>query len=105
MKEESIVPIQPAVVKKPSLFSPEKSPTDDKLLMKSSPDSLNKSFNSMSPFLSPMKVRSRHYSSGSEPELRPVMKKIDQVEGFENLLRDSSIGKVDNFGAMDVLFL
>lgn len=100
IKEE---PIQ-VPVKKPSLFSPEKSPPkslspllpitptkksiDSSLYNSSIPDSL-------SPFKSPIfgeTKRHRNMSSSSEPELRPVMPKIDQVEGFENILRENTIG-------------
>lgn len=83
IKEE--VKEEPNPVKKPSLFSPEKSPKQEK------PTTEGLSFPVLSPLESPNK-RARNYSTGSEPELRPVMKKIDQVEGFENLMRDSTIG-------------
>ena len=100
VKEEALPKEEPPnPVKKPSLFSPEKSPTDAKqdkvspLAVKSS-DSF--SFPALSPLESPTNnsssKRARNYSTGSEPELRPVMQKIDQVEGFENLMRDSTIG-------------
>jgi len=86
----------PAFIKRPSLFSPEKTPPQIKLekseLTKTS--SLT-NLTALSPINSPPCVpnmRSRNYSSSSEPELRPTMKKIDQVEGFENLMRDSTIG-------------
>ncbi|KAH0814004.1 hypothetical protein GEV33_008787 [Tenebrio molitor] len=101
IKEETQVKEEPPnpVVKKPSLFSPEKSPFDNKL-EKSSPTSTKQSESFSFPALSPLESptnnttnkRVRNYSTGSEPELRPVMKKIDQVEGFENLMRDSTIG-------------
>ncbi|CAG9864121.1 unnamed protein product [Phyllotreta striolata] len=74
----------PAVIKRPSLFSPEKSPPrkpslGDNVLL--------------SPLTSPVETnRERNYSSSSDAELRPVMKKIDQIEGFENITRDSTIG-------------
>ncbi|KAJ8927014.1 hypothetical protein NQ314_020577 [Rhamnusium bicolor] len=87
----------PPVIKRPSLFSPEKTPPR-KVIVKCSPNSVKKSnetpttSTALSPLNSPANRRSRNYSSSSEPELRPVMKKIDQVEGFENLMRDNTIG-------------
>ncbi|RZC05012.1 cyclin-T [Asbolus verrucosus] len=107
IKEEVQVKEEPQVkeeapnpVKRPSLFSPEKSPPDIKSVIKTSPISAKQSESFSFPPLSPLESptsnpagkRARNYSTGSEPELRPVMKKIDQVEGFENLLRDSTIG-------------
>nr|CAI5869250.1 unnamed protein product [Callosobruchus analis] len=92
MKTEVIVP---PVIKRPSLFSPEKTPPRIKKEPLSPLSSANKKLGELpplSPLTSPVSKRSRNYSSGSEPELRPVMKKIDQVEGFENLMRDSTIG-------------
>ncbi|XP_050292997.1 cyclin-T [Anthonomus grandis grandis] len=84
----------PAVIKRPSLFSPEPEPAavevkNEPVLTKE--PSLT-SLTILSPINSPPSVRNRNYSSSSEPELRPTMKKIDQVEGFENLMRDSTIG-------------
>lgn len=85
----------PPVIKRPSLFSPEKTPPHKKQI-KSSPKWFNESLNFTPKTESDNDVsgkRTRNYSSsGSDAELRPVMKKIDQVEGFENLMRDSSIG-------------
>ncbi|CAH1163982.1 unnamed protein product [Phaedon cochleariae] len=91
----------PAVIKRPSLFSPEKTPPH-KLTIKTSPDSRRAIEQDathgasagaiLSPLVSPVDGRRRTSSSTSESELRPVMKKIDQVEGFENLMRDSTIG-------------
>nr|XP_023014591.1 cyclin-T2 isoform X1 [Leptinotarsa decemlineata] len=78
----------PAVIKRPSLFSPEPSPPRNKQQPEPTlpPTAL-------SPLTSPVESsRSRNPSSSSEPELRPVMKKIDQMEGFENLMRDTTIG-------------
>lgn len=97
IKEE---PFTPVVIKRPSLFSPEQSPPHIKEikaekispLLDRKPDTpVTPAF---SPFLSPIAVmRDRNLStSSSEPELRPVMEKIDQVEGFENIMRDSTIG-------------
>lgn len=89
VKEEVQIP---PVIKRPSLFSPEKSPPH-KHSMPNTPD-----IGLLSPLISPIETkRERNYSSSSEPELRPVMKKIDQVEGFENVIRDSTIGitKID----------
>ncbi|XP_060530497.1 cyclin-T isoform X2 [Cylas formicarius] len=79
IKEE--VPI-PSVIKRPSLFSPEATPPQSNVP-------------ALSPIKSPSSERVRNYSSSSEAELRPTMKKIDQVEGFENLMRDSTIGMND----------
>ncbi|KAJ8931127.1 hypothetical protein NQ314_016008 [Rhamnusium bicolor] len=42
-------------------------------------------------FSSPANMRNRNYSSSLESELRPVMKRIDQVECFENVTRDTTI--------------
>uniref|UniRef100_V5GSG4 Cyclin-T1 n=1 Tax=Anoplophora glabripennis TaxID=217634 RepID=V5GSG4_ANOGL len=84
----------PSVIKRPSLFSPESTPPHKKAI-KSSPSSLKnvtEISTPLSPLTSPVNKRSRNYSSSSEPELRPVMKKIDQVQGFENLVRDNTIG-------------
>lgn len=84
----------PSIIKRPSLFSPESSPPHKKNI-KSSPSSIknvSEISTPLSPLSSPVNKRSRNYSSSSEPELRPVMKKIDQVQGFENLVRDNTIG-------------
>ncbi|CAH0550082.1 unnamed protein product [Brassicogethes aeneus] len=93
-------------VKKPGLFSPEKTPPRVPA-MKNSPNAVRRAMDplptqqqqqqqptlaTLSPLTSPVSKRNRNYSSSSEPELRPVMKKIDQVEGFENIMRDSTIG-------------
>ncbi|KAI4467091.1 cyclin [Holotrichia oblita] len=110
MKEE-IVPLQqPNIIKKPSLFSPEKSPqkTPPHKLLTDLPTTPSTShIPPISPFNSPdgivEKHRNRTASSSSEPELRPVMKKIDQVEGFENLLRDPSIGIKVNHHVPDII--
>lgn len=67
-KEE--VPVLP--LKRPSLFSPEGSP----------PPRRGDAVVPHSPPSSPLSTRTRNYSTGSEPELRPVMKKIDQVGFF-----------------------
>lgn len=86
----------PAVIKRPSLFSPEKTPPQVKS-EKAEPlthMSLN-NLTALSPITSPPSVqssRNRNYSSSSEPELRPTMKKIDQVEGFETLRQYNTIG-------------
>lgn len=96
-KEE---PVTPPVIKRPSLFSPEQTPPhkneikpekNSPILDKKPDTPVTPAF---SPFSSPIAVmRDRNPStSSSEPELRPVMKKIDQVEGFENIMRDSTIG-------------
>lgn len=84
----------PSVIKRPSLFSPESTPPHKKNI-KSSPSTvknMGEISTPLSPLSSPVNKRSRNYSSSSEPELRPVMKKIDQVQGFENLVRDNTIG-------------
>lgn len=81
----------PVVIKRPSLFSPDQTPQLPQIVIKSP----EKSLTLLSPINSPpsvSSVRNRNYSSSSEPELRPTMKKIDQVEGFENLMRDNTIG-------------
>lgn len=89
IKEEPIK--EETFIKRPSLFSPEKSPDDKKVMSPTKNDPLL--YPPLSPLGSPSEnKRVRNYSTGSEPELRPVMKKIDQVEGFENLMRDSTIG-------------
>lgn len=106
--KEEIIP-----VKKPSLFSPErpeKSPKKRSIspIIHSPHNNSNKKLpedTSLSSILnipelvSPIESTSisdinkkPRKPSCSEPELRPVMKKIDQVEGFEHLLRDASIG-------------
>jgi len=36
--------------------------------------------------------RHRTSSSGSEPELVPVVKKLDEIAGYENIIRDSKMG-------------
>lgn len=82
---EEPVPIS-TPVKKPSLFSPEKSPPVQKKPKVTPPV---KKPNESAP---EPKQRNRTSSASLEPELRPVMKKIDHVEGFENIMRDSSIG-------------
>lgn len=97
IKEE---PVTLAIIKRPSLFSPEQTPPHHKemKLEKLSPIHDKKPDTpitpAFSPFSSPIAImRDRNLStSSSEPELRPVMKKIDQVEGFENIMRDSTIG-------------
>lgn len=97
IKEE---PVTPPIIKRPSLFSPEQTPPHKKeikpekispILDKKSDTPVTPAF---SPFSSPIAImRDRNLStSSSEPELRPVMKKIDQVEGFENIMRDNTIG-------------
>lgn len=107
VQEETIVvlPINP--VKKPSLFSPEKSPPHKKSKTTKTPPSSGKKSAEIVPTIAPAlpstptfesplnsanSKRSRTSSTNSEPELRPVLKKIDQIQGFENLMRDSSIG-------------
>lgn len=97
IKEE---PVIQTIIKRPSLFSPEQTPPYNKeiKLEKISPIHDKKPDTpitpAFSPFSSPITImRNRNLStSSSEPELRPVMKKIDQVEGFENITRDSTIG-------------
>ncbi|KAJ8925425.1 hypothetical protein NQ315_009257 [Exocentrus adspersus] len=91
----------PSVIKRPSLFSPESTPPHKKFI-KTSPSSLKRTVDittPLSPLTSPINKRNRNYSSSSEPELRPVMKKIDQVQGFENVVRDNTIG-MDKFQQM-----
>lgn len=113
MKEQPVSP-QQLVVKKPSLFSPEKSPpvrqkTPPLKHVMDIPTTPSTSHvpTTISPFNSPsddtVEKRNRTVSSSSEPELRPVMKKIDQVEGFENLLRDPSIGIKVNHQVPDII--
>ncbi|XP_056647255.1 cyclin-T isoform X1 [Diorhabda sublineata] len=81
----------PHVIKRPSLFSPEKTPPQKYSVPNNTATDNIMSF--VSPLTSPVAIkRERNYSSSSEPELRPVMKKIDQVEGFETLMRDNTIG-------------
>lgn len=90
----------PPIIKRPSLFSPEQTPPHkkDQKLEKISPILDKKPETPVtpvfSPFSSPIAItRDRNLStSSSEPELRPVIKKIDQVEGFENIMRDNTIG-------------
>ncbi|CAH1123628.1 unnamed protein product [Ceutorhynchus assimilis] len=94
IKEEIPTPL---VIKRPSLFSPEQTPQHPQLPITKTEPALPSltTLTALSPINSPPSVpctRNRNYSSGSEPELRPTMKKIDQVEGFENLMRDSTIG-------------
>ncbi|GJQ81412.1 putative domain present in cyclins, TFIIB and Retinoblastoma [Trypoxylus dichotomus] len=115
IKEEIVTPQKPNVVKKPSLFSPEKtSPIRQKTppLTRSIDIPTTPSTSHLPPTISPFnspdaiavdKQRNRTLSSSSEPELRPVMKKIDQVEGFENLLRDPSIGIKVNHHVPDII--
>lgn len=107
----------PPPKKTSSLFSPEKTPPHKKSSSwntKTPPSSGKRTTDTpqlpttqttipppISPFGSPpppklptpssMK-RSRTSSSGSEPELRPVVKKLDQISGFENIIRDSKMG-------------
>lgn len=81
-------PPQPPV-KKPSLFSPEKSPPQKRT--KNSPvnPSASASSSGISSMTSPSESqRLRTSSSGSEPELRPVVRKIEQQQGFEMLLKE-----------------
>ncbi|KAH1007379.1 hypothetical protein HUJ04_004622 [Dendroctonus ponderosae] len=92
LKEEIPTPV---VIKRPSLFSPDQTPQLPQIVIKSEPEKSLTSLTLLSPINSPPSVsslRNRNYSSSSEPELRPTMKKIDQVEGFENLMRDNTIG-------------
>lgn len=104
VKEE--IPIPP-VIKRPSLFSPEQTPQHQSVVIKAellTKESSLSSLSALSPINSPPSVpsmRNRNYSSSSEPELRPTMKKIDQVEGFENLMRDSTIGMANMHNASD----
>lgn len=97
LKQE--VPPQP-LVKKPSLFSPEKSPPQKKLSFPVKTE-VNPSTSASSSGISSMSSISPHteshqrfrtISGGSEPELRPVVQKIDQQQGFEMLMRDPSVG-------------
>ncbi|KAF5300878.1 hypothetical protein FQR65_LT09040 [Abscondita terminalis] len=92
ISEELTAPLVP--VKKPSLFSPEKSPPQKRAKIKTPPSSSMKV--NESPELTESSngsgKRNRTSSTNSEPELRPVIKKIDQVQGFENIMRDTSIG-------------
>ena len=41
-----------------------------------------------------LRSRKRHRtsSSGSQPELVPVVKKLDEIAGYENIIRDSKMG-------------
>lgn len=70
----------PPPQKKPSLFSPEKSPPPQKKL----------SFSTTNPLAS-TSSSSGVSSMESSLELRPVMQKIDQQHGFEQLSKDASI--------------
>lgn len=114
-----IFSIPPPSKKISSLFSPEKTPPQSSNNKKSwddrtsSPNTTKPSTVApstsipppISPFGSPPPMqphpklqtptslrRSRTSSSGSEPELRPVVKKLDQISGFENIIRDSKMG-------------
>lgn len=85
----------PAIIKRPSLFSPDQTPQHHPPIQIKTEIKTEPIDKILSPITSPPSVpsqRNRNYSSSSEPELRPTMKKIDQVEGFENLMRDSTIG-------------
>ncbi|KAK4884167.1 hypothetical protein RN001_000438 [Aquatica leii] len=89
--EDPVIP--PLPVKKPSLFSPEKSPPQKRSKVKTPPSSKKVHESPELPESSSGNgKRNRTSSTNSEPELRPVIKKIDQVQGFENIMRDSSIG-------------
>lgn len=111
---ESVVPdevVTPPPKRQPSLFSPEKTTPPKKTWPNKTPPSGSKRVNdipqlpnntipqALSPFASPPPKptpgslrRHRNSSSGSEPELRPVVKKLDQISGFENIIRDSKMG-------------
>lgn len=104
--------------RQPSLFSPEKTtPPKKNWTMKTPPSTGKRTSDTptlpnnttvppvVSPFTSPppkltpgQLKRHRSSSSGSEqngsglPELRPVVKKLDQISGFENIIRDSKMG-------------
>ncbi|KAF5297905.1 hypothetical protein FQA39_LY11890 [Lamprigera yunnana] len=90
--EESVTIVPP--VKKPSLFSPEKSPPQKRGKVRTPPNTSCKRITESPDQLegNPGVKRNRTSSTNSEPELRPVMKKIDQIQGFENIMRDTSIG-------------
>ncbi|XP_045508434.1 cyclin-T-like isoform X2 [Colias croceus] len=46
----------------------------------------------LSPFTSPKEQKRQRLPSNSEPELVPVVKKIDETPGYENVVRDSQRG-------------
>lgn len=87
----------PQVVKRPSLFSPtDTPPKENSTSLKT--NSTNKKEDLQSPSTAPITFMPLGESSmgsiqrNAEPELRPVMKKIDEIEGYENILTSSSIG-------------
>lgn len=103
--------LSPPPKRQPSLFSPEKTTPPKKNWSTKTPPSTGKRLTdtpqlptstiptAISPFASPPPKptpeqlrRHRSSSSGSEPELRPVVKKLDQISGFENIIRDSKMG-------------
>ncbi|XP_044746264.1 cyclin-T2 isoform X2 [Coccinella septempunctata] len=89
----------PQVLKRPSLFSPTDTPPKENStsLKTNSTISID---DSQSPSTAPISFMPLGESSmgsiqrNAEPELRPVMKKIDEIEGYENILTSSSIGVV-----------
>lgn len=114
---ESTVPDDPGLLspiskqRQPSLFSPEKTTPPKKNSSTKTPPTAKKNSDSqlpnstiptsVSPFNSPppkltapglFNKRHRSSSSSSEPELRPVVRKLDQISGFENIIRDSKVG-------------
>lgn len=94
IKQEVKTEIPSPPVKKPSLFSPEKSPPPKKpnLPIKTSPIKTENHNTSSSSSSSLLDSSTSNKRASSEPELRPVMKKIDQVEGYENIMRNSTVG-------------
>lgn len=93
--------ITPPKQRQPSLFSPEKTTPPKKQWPKSPPSGKKLSDTppafrvASNPQTKPTPGslrRHRNSSSSSEPELRPVVKKLDQISGFENIIRDSKMG-------------
>ncbi|XP_031329007.1 cyclin-T isoform X2 [Photinus pyralis] len=84
--ENDVVKVKPefddsiSAVKKPSLFSPEKSPPTPKKCKTKTPPSSGKKSEESPELPEGNGKRNRTSSTNSEPELRPVIKKIDQVQ-------------------------
>ncbi|XP_017771977.1 PREDICTED: cyclin-T2 isoform X2 [Nicrophorus vespilloides] len=101
LKDESPQYQAPPLAKKPSMFSPEKTPPRKT----QPPNSSNKRLSDtihlpapISPLDSSSSKRSRTASSSSsDPEQKLAIKKIEQqAEGFENILRESTIKESNN---------
>lgn len=106
-QNQVVVPVMPT--RKPGLFSPDQTPP--KKSRSKSPSNFGKKLaetnslhqNNVEQQRQQQQLQQEHItnsklnrrrtsSTNSEPELRPVMKKIDEMQGFENIMRDSSIG-------------